>query len=306
MFRFYRKFLSMIIPSVLLFLLAGNSIALWSAEISVTDKMVRTVKVQTPAKRAVLLTTYELIPALGIWDSIAASGKWANSNDLMSAYNYGLNRLPSVGSGADVNMETMMRINPDLVISWTFRPEQVNFMGSHGLTVISIYPDSLKELIAVIRMHGNLFGKEKRAEYCIMKMNEIFSLIKNRTQKVTQTLKRKILWIGSRPTGVSGRGGMTNDIIEMIGVINSAAEIGERNADVPLEKIIKWNPDVIFIWGNATYSSLDIKNNPQWRYINAVKNSRVYKAPEWSNWSPRMAPIALWMAMKVYTELTAI
>jgi len=28
----------------------------------------------------------------------------------------------------------------------------------------------------------------------------------------------------------------------------------------------------------------------------------VYKAPEWSTWSPRLAPIALWMAMKTYPE----
>ncbi|MCG2813146.1 MAG: ABC transporter substrate-binding protein, partial [Thermodesulfovibrionales bacterium] len=42
--------------------------------------------------------------------------------------------------------------------------------------------------------------------------------------------------------------------------------------------------------------------NPQWRHVSAAKNSRVYKAPKWSTWSPRLAIVALWMAMKTYPE----
>src|SRR5208337_4485068 len=88
-----------------------------------------------------------------------------------------------------------------------------------------------------------------------------------------------------------------------IGGLNAASEIGDRNADVPLEKIIRWNPDVIFIWGSAKYKVSDILDNPQWKHINAVKIGRVFKAPEWSTWSPRLAPVALWMAMRTYPEL---
>ena len=36
--------------------------------------------------------------------------------------------------------------------------------------------------------------------------------------------------------------------------------------------------------------------------MNAVRCGRVYKAPPWSTWSPRLAPIALWMASKAYPE----
>jgi iron complex transport system substrate-binding protein len=69
-----------------------------------------------------------------------------------------------------------------------------------------------------------------------------------------------------------------------------------------MERIISWNPDVIFIWGNASYTARSILQSSQWRFIKAVREGRVYKAPEWSTWSPRLAPIALWMAMKTYPE----
>ena len=67
-----------------------------------------------------------------------------------------------------------------------------------------------------------------------------------------------------------------------------------------MEQIIAWNPDVIFIWGNAKYDVQSILENPQWRHIEAVMHRAVYKAPKWSNWSPRIAPLALWMAKKTY------
>lgn len=303
MLKFKSRYAARIAIIIMLFLATGNGISALCREITVVDKLGRNVRVQVPVKRGVLLTTYELVPALGIWDGICASGKWANNNDIMKACGKNTGGLPSVGSGADVNMEVMMKLRPDAVVSWTFRPEQLKFMEERGLTVISIYPDSLNELIDVIRMHGRIFDKEKRAEFCIARMNEIFSLIKKRSLKIRPAERQKVLYLGSRPTGVSGKSGMTNDIIELIGGINSAAEIGERNADVSLEKIIRWNPDIIFIWGNAIYSADDIKNNPQWRHINAVKNGRVYKSPDWSNWSPRIAPVALWMARKTYPEL---
>lgn len=267
------------------------------------DKSGRVVKVNVPVKRAVLLTTYELIPALDISSQIAATGKWANTNDLMKATGNYLSGLPSVGSGIDINMETMMKIRPDLIVSWTFRQEQVKFMEDRGLTVISIYPDSLAELYDVLKLHGRLFGKEKRMDFCISEMDKIFSMIRKRSAKIKNNEKQKVIWLGSRPTGVSGAGGLTHDIITLIGAVNCGAEIGGRNSDVSIEKIIRWNPDVIFIWGNATYGSSDILNNPQWKHVKAVKDRRVYKSPDWSTWSPRVAPVALWMAMKTYPSM---
>lgn len=269
--------------------------------VTYTDKLSRQVNVTLPVKRAVLLTTYELIPALGIWDSIAATGRWSQSNDLMLAAGYDMSGMPSTGSGTDINMETMLKIRPDLVISWTFRSEQVYFMEKHGLTVISIYPDSMDELYDVILLHGRVFGKEKKAGYCISKMKEIFNTIKTRSSRAK--VKKRILCTGSRPTSVSGSSGMNNDIIKLIGAANCASGISPRNCEIPLEKIIRWDPEVIFIWGNATYSADDILANPAWRHISAVKNRAVYKLPPWSTWSPRVAPATLWMAMKVYPEL---
>lgn len=81
------------------------------------------------------------------------------------------------------------------------------------------------------------------------------------------------------------------------------AEIPSRNADVSVERIINWNPDIIFIWGSAGYDETWIYNNSQWKFIKAVRERKVYKLPHWSTWSPRLAPIVLYMAIKTYPEV---
>ncbi len=270
--------------------------------VSYRDKLGRVVQVNAPVKRAVILSTYEIIPMLGVWDSVAGVGRWAYDNDLIKATKTDVRSIPSVGTGTDINMEALFRLNPDIVITWTFRPEQVSFMEKRGLKVITVYPDSIAELYDVLRIHGRLFGKEKIMNSSIARMESMFNMIKSRVGKVPVSGRRKVLWLGTRMTNVSGGVGMTHDTLTMIGAINPASNIKQRNVDVSVEKIIEWNPEVIFIWGGAKYGADDILKNPQWRYVNAVKNRKVYKTPEWSTWSPRIAPVTLWMACKTYPE----
>ena len=288
----------------LVLVLLFSAVGITCAEtVTYKDKLGRTVSVPLPIKRAVFFQTYELIPTLGIWDKVVGIGRYAYTNDLMKAAKPDIERaIPSAGSGIDINMEELLKMKPDIVITWTSRPEQVSFMEAKGLRVIAVYPESLSELNEVMEVHGKIFKKEKEIKRTIAAMDSIFGIIKKRVAKIPAGKKQKIIWISSRPNSVAGRIGVTNDILTMIGGINPASSIPQRTADVPIERIIEWNPDVIFIWGNAKYSAEDILKNPQWRYINAVKSGRVFKAPEWSTWSPRLSLIALWMAMKTYPQ----
>ncbi|HET6460666.1 MAG TPA: ABC transporter substrate-binding protein [Syntrophales bacterium] len=280
-----------------------SAAALHAETITYKDKLGRTVSVSLPVRRAVFFQTYELIPALGVWDKVVGIGRYAYTNDLMKAARPDIEKtVPSAGSGIDINMEALLKLKPDIVITWTSRPEQVRFMEEKGLRVIAVYPDSLSELYEVMEFHGKIFEKEKEIKRTIVSMDGIFSSIKKRVAKIQPDKRQKVLWISSRPNSVACHIGVTNDILTMIGGINPASSIPQRNADVSIERIIEWNPDVIFIWGNAKYNPQDIMRNPQWRSINAVRSGRVFKAPEWSTWSPRLAPVALWMAMKTYPQ----
>jgi iron complex transport system substrate-binding protein len=144
--------------------------------------------------------------------------------------------LPSVGTGDRYQHGGALRLNPDVVITWTFRPEQISFMEKRGLKVIAVYPDSIAEMYGVLRIHGRLFGKEKIMNASIARMESMFNMIKSRVGKVPASGRRKVLWLGTRMTNVAGGIGLSGDTLAMIGAINPASHIRQRNVDVSVEK----------------------------------------------------------------------
>jgi iron complex transport system substrate-binding protein len=267
------------------------------------DKLGRTVNISLPVRRAVMLQLYEFVPALHAWDRIAGVGRFAYDNDLVRATRPNIAKsIPSIGSGTDINVEALMKLKPDLVITWVFKPENVRYMDEHGIKAIAVYPDSIGELYDLIRFQGEIFERKKEAAHIISQMNGVFNLIHSRVDNIPHNQRKKVLWIEGRQNNVAGASGLTDNVLNLISGRNVAGGIRQRNADVSIETIIGWNPDVIFIWGNAKYSAQDIMNSPQWQHLKAVRNHQVYKAPEWSTWSPRLAPVSLWMAMKLYPE----
>jgi len=273
--------------------------------LSFTDVYRRKVIIDIPVKRACLLVTYELIPALKIRDQVVAIGKWAYDDPILKATVSDLNRIPSPGvGGPGVNVELLKKLGTELIVTFRTPQEELNFLEAKGIKAFAIYPNSVEELIEVIKWHGVVFGKEKEAERVIKEMRKVLNLIEKRTFKIPFSKRKKVIWLHSDPTSVAGGNGIINDTLVKIGGINPAASLFPQSsiAKTSLETLIKLNPDVIFIWGAAPFSSLDLINNPQWNYIKAVKERKVYKLSALTTFSPRHVIDMLHIAMKVYPE----
>lgn len=251
-----------------------------------------------------LLTGADLLPVTRAWNQVIGISTVAREdNDLLRAAKPDVAQLfPSVGNNSNVNMEILLRLKPDLVLSWSSNPDYIRFLQGKGLPVVAVYPESISELYRVMRLQGRLFGQEKRIEAAIRRMEEIFTLIRQRVSTVPPRQRKKAIWISSKPTTVTGGISVNNDLLSLVGQTNPGGGIRDHSRDVSQEQIMAWNPDVIYIWGRAPYSANDILSNPQWRHIRAVKERRVFKAPKWDTWSPRLAPLALWMATRVYPD----
>jgi iron complex transport system substrate-binding protein len=273
-----------------------------AARLTCRDKMGRTVTVQTPVKRAVLYETYELLPITGAWGQVAGISRFAYDNDLLLAVKPDIRKIPDAGSAFDINPEVLLKMKPDVVLTWSISPKTIQFLEKKGLPILAVYPESVHELYEVMRLQGRLFGREKPVEGAIAKMEEIFSLIRSRTAGMPAARRKKAIYLTGKPTKVNGRVGVIHDLFTIMGLDNGGREINEHSAEVSLERIVSWNPDLIFIWGTARYSAADLMNNPQWRHIKAIRNRAVHKEPKWGTWSPRLAPVALWMAATAYPE----
>ncbi|NYT02486.1 MAG: hypothetical protein GKC10_07005, partial [Methanosarcinales archaeon] len=74
------------------------------------------------------------------------------------------------------------------------------------------------------------------------------------------------------------------------------------NRELSMEEIVALNPEVVLIWGSATYGPDDLKHDAKWQTVQAVKDGRVFKATRGSTWSPRIVDLAWWMAQKFYPQ----
>ena len=273
-----------------------------AAQLVYRDKMGRIITIQTPVKRAVLYETYELLPVTGVWSQVAGLSRYAFENDLLLAVKPDLHGIANVGSAMDTNAEALLKLKPDVILTWTVDPRIVSFLEQKGLPVMAVYPESVAELYGVMRMQGKLFGREKQVETAIAKMEEMFGLIRTRTAHIPPGARKKAIYLTGKQTNVNGRVGITNDLFAMMGVENAAREVNQRSREVSLDQIISWNPYLVYIWGSARYGATDLIANPQWRHIRAIKEHQVFKSPKWGTWSPRLAPIALWMAATAYPK----
>lgn len=280
-----------------------------ASPLTVTDALGRTVTVSVPVKRAVIVITYELIPALDLWHQVAGVSRWATlHNDLYRAavVDHPECNIPVVGtSGADVNLESILSLKPDVVITWTYNPDVVAFLEKKGIVVIALYPKSLGELYELIRLHGVLFGKEDRADKVIREMEAVLRMVKERVGDIPLTSRKKTLFLAGSPTTVFTSDSLFADMLRLAGAVSVSESVGNAwlsTADVSMETIVRWNPEVIFIWGSAGYSAEWLLENSQWRQVQAVRKAMVYKLPYWSTWSPRFCLLVLWIAKKLYPE----
>jgi iron complex transport system substrate-binding protein len=276
------------------------TLSLRAAPLQVTDGLGRVVTFKESAKTVAYLSFYEAIPALKVWDKTVGLSRFAFDNALMRASNPHIEVISNIGSASDINAEKLMKLHPDVVITRGDHPALVEFMTQKGLSVLALNPHTIDDVWRDLRLQAAVIGTPQAADPAISESRKLLDEISVKIQGVTKP--KTVLWLWSKPTKVVGSEGVTADIIRLLKVNNPGNQYGVSTPDIGMENIIKFNPDVILICGTAKYSEADILDNPQWRSINAVRNKRVYKAPNWGVWSPHAASMALWAATRVYPE----
>ncbi len=224
------------------------------------------------------------------------------------------NVADSFMEGQDVNVEEMLKLNPDLVLYYGGFTKQGDLFKSIGIPTIDTKAkegsDSIELMMHRIKLLGEVFdleGFEEINDYAHAVKDEIHQ----RTSNIEEDKKVKSLVlfrISEKGIMVDGKGMQGDDWILSSGAVNAAADVnGITNAN--MEQIYKWNPDIIYIFNNGMPE--DLINNTiegqDWSQIKAVQNGRVYKIPTGtSRWFPANTDTPLmmkWMAKLNYPDL---
>lgn len=265
--------------SVVLALLLALSCVSGFAEgaLEVTDMTGRTVALDAPAKRVVAITAanVEVLYALGAGDTLVGRGEYCNYPE--EALN-----APAVKSGAELNVEEVLALQPDLVIMDTMAQttEQVAALENAGLKVIITKEDGIAGVYEAIALIGKAVGKDAEADKLVADMKAAFDEI---TAKAENTGKTVYFEISPLQWGLwtAGKGTFMDEIANLCGLTNVFADV-DGWASVSEEQVLQRNPDYIVTtsayYGEGPTPVEEIKGRAGWDQVTAVVEDHVFNA----------------------------
>jgi len=252
-------------------------------KIVVVDHLGRTVELSKPAERVVGTHNPSMnmvIVLSGDGSRIAGFGNKDMAYGLYDLVAPEVNEAPQIGKGKSINMETVMSVNPDLVVLPVRFKDQIESFTEIGVSCIALDVEKFESIKDALTLIGKATGQEDRATQIIGFYDSVIEKVSNLVKDV-QDKPSVLMLSGSSNTSVSTDAMLQNLLVETAGGVNVTAgfQPDELWTDVNIEQIIAWNPDVIYIPAYADYTVEDLLNDPQWAPISAIKNKKVFEFP---------------------------
>lgn len=229
-------------------------------EISVTDIQGNEIHISKPAERIVCLfdPSVDVIYMLQAQDKLVGiPAETYFDNELYDYYKHIDSRilnkqLATPGSNELANLESIIQLNPDLVIAQQLPESIVRTLQQMNIPVYiaaaARYDDLKKEMKDI----SLLIGKEERGKQLITYAENKIKELDERTSSKKDSLPKTVYftWANGRIFSTTGRNSMMNDCLDLAGVENVCpSEIDKPNINP--ETLIEWNPDMIVMWNDS-------------------------------------------------------
>ena len=219
-----------------------------------------------------------------------------------------------VGDDFSINTEALLQLNPDIILY--YGEGQKKGLENIDLPIINFFSPKLTDpkdvtiawdiLLREIFEVDSSKGLQAEWEHFDAKVAEVLA---NQTDD-----SKHALWVFSNVSGklvVAGSSSFdayAQSFFDKAGLINVAADI-QGTAEVDMEQVYQWNPDIIFVFHNAPAKA--ILNNSiegqDWSLLDAWQNKEVYDIPQTAySWGAPCADsplMPLWLISKSYPEL---
>ena len=233
-----------------------------------------------------------------------------------------LNAETGYMNGVDVNLEELMKLNPDIVFYSASQPDQGEQLRNAGFAAVAISVnkwdyDAMETLNQWIALLSEIFPDNDKTEVVANYSNKIYEMVQERVASIAEEERERVFFLfkySDTEMQTSGQNFFGQFWAEAIGAVNTAEEIETDNqVTVNMEQVYAWNPSTIFITNFTTAQPEDLYTNAvgnyDWSAIDAVKNEKVYKMPlgMYRSYTPGAdTPVTLlWFAKTTYPELFA-
>lgn len=251
--------------------------------VTVVDDFGRSVAVSKVPERIVSLapSNTEILFALGLGPKVVGVTKFCDyPPEVPERVQKG--DIAVIGGFADPSIERIVALDPDLVLaSSSLQEEVVRDLGEKGITVIALNPKKVDQILANIRLVGEVTGKLEDAEKLTNEMQRAIDIVRDKIKDVTYR-PRVYYEVWYEPVYTIGPETWQNQLIERAGGINIFADAKEAYPIVSSEAVIQRDPEIIIvpIGYMGGVKKEDFEKRPGWTAISAVKNNRIFEIDE--------------------------
>ncbi|OJU37310.1 MAG: hypothetical protein BGN96_04005 [Bacteroidales bacterium 45-6] len=181
-------------------------------------------------------------------------------------------KVPVVASAVKVNVEKVVAMKPDLVITSTLtQPETVAALKKMGVNIV-VFPmaHSFNDICTQFLQLGKLVGKEAQAQKVLGDINRKIAKLKaGYTSK-----KRVFIQLGANPLFAVIPNTFMNDYIVFAGAKNITE--GMTSGSITREAVLTRNPEAIFIVTMGVFADQEKKEWQRYSNLAAVKNKKIF------------------------------
>jgi iron complex transport system substrate-binding protein len=267
----------------------------------VTDMQGNVCVVPNDPKNVVITSQSPMVPVYIYYKNGVDTLAGANAAGLTYAKNgvlgkiYDLTGIPTdFVKGSDVNEESLLKLNPDLVIYTGNRTAEHDMLEKNNLANVGFNTamtggnatDPFEALECWLKLLKDICGDNGRADKLIDYNNAAKASVKAKIDTVADSDKPKVMIIFAINTDgtvkVAGSGHYSEYWINAAGGKNVAKDLTGLK-DVSMEQIYTWNPDYIFFANSTGKMPTNIINNDitgqDWSTVQAAQDGHVYVFP---------------------------
>jgi len=230
----------------------------------ITDMTGQRVRVPVVAHRVLSLctTATDTLLGLGLSDRLAAI-------DEFSLVVPGSHGAAVIGKGSAVSREQISALQIDLAFVWWYQDDAAAMLKGLGVPVVCIRSGRASELPATIRLIGDCLDRRQAAERLAQRIE---AFVTRPATRPDGNAVRVFLELYG-PFKTAGRDTYTNDLLEMSGCVNVAAET-KGTVVFSAERLVEADPDVVMCVGEASDAAA-MSQRPGIRDLRAVRQGHV-------------------------------
>jgi len=214
------------------------------------------------------------------------------------------------GRGNTANLESVIALKPDLILdvgstSGTFVSLAERVQQQTGIPY-ALLDGRFDAVTATYRKLGELTGRQGEAEKFARYADDTFKAVRGRIASIAPSARPRVYYARGPRGLVTGLGGSINvETIEMLAQNVAGASKGGL-ANVSIEQVLLWNPEVIITIDQDFAAS--VRSDPAWASMKAVRDSRVHLSPKlpfgWVDFPPSVNRLIglRWLAKMLYPD----